>query len=396
MNLYTLNRYLFVGATAIALTLSSCSKKKGCTDPDSINYNPEATIDDGSCEYANTYDVPTTYNFDNVSYAGQTVRLLLLEDLTEKIEEAENGTTVTEAELLAIYENTNNLHNDIASGKKLSDKCEASADTLVRDWFKEIETLSSQAKGYTTDDGLNLAELVEKTIMGGVFYYRAVNDYLDGISDDDNNTVTAGEGTDMEHHFDEAFGYFGAARDYNSHTDTEIKESGEFDANSDNTIDPTSEKCFFYAFTAAKRDLATAVLSTTSQTDYTKTIFDACLQARAAISNKDYETRDAAIVTLKKNWDNIIAATAVHYAREVDETIGTSDTTELYKVWSELKGYTTMLSYNPSMQLGETDITDIYNYIGDMPSDMDNADVDAVISIIQNAYEFTDEQVDNF
>ncbi len=26
----------------------------GCTDPDAINYNPEATIDDGSCEYENT------------------------------------------------------------------------------------------------------------------------------------------------------------------------------------------------------------------------------------------------------------------------------------------------------------------------------------------------------
>lgn len=26
----------------------------GCTDPDAINYNPDATVDDGSCIYDNT------------------------------------------------------------------------------------------------------------------------------------------------------------------------------------------------------------------------------------------------------------------------------------------------------------------------------------------------------
>ena len=32
-----------------ALTLAAC-KKEGCTDPNAINYNPEAKKDDGSCE----------------------------------------------------------------------------------------------------------------------------------------------------------------------------------------------------------------------------------------------------------------------------------------------------------------------------------------------------------
>ena len=36
------------------LLLQSCSKKKGCTDPVSINYDAEAEKDNGSCEYGGT------------------------------------------------------------------------------------------------------------------------------------------------------------------------------------------------------------------------------------------------------------------------------------------------------------------------------------------------------
>jgi hypothetical protein len=36
----------------VAAVSSSCKKKKGCKDPISINYDKEAELDDGSCEYA--------------------------------------------------------------------------------------------------------------------------------------------------------------------------------------------------------------------------------------------------------------------------------------------------------------------------------------------------------
>jgi len=43
--------FILALATSFAL-FTGCSKKKGCTDPISVNYDPDAEKDDGTCEYA--------------------------------------------------------------------------------------------------------------------------------------------------------------------------------------------------------------------------------------------------------------------------------------------------------------------------------------------------------
>ena len=72
-------------------------------------------------------------------------------------------------------------------------------------------------KTYAFDEfGFEPVQLVEKGIMGATFFYQAVSVYMseDKIGNAvDNSEVDPINGTTMEHHWDEAFGYFGVGVD---------------------------------------------------------------------------------------------------------------------------------------------------------------------------------------
>ena len=383
----------------MAMVFTSC-KKEGCTDSTADNYDVEADVDNNTCIYPEE-QAPSVYNFSNVSYTGQTVRLLLLQALEAKMEEAVTG-HVTEAELLAIYENTAGLYADVATDKNLSGKADANADTQVRAWFTAIDTLSSAGMGYTTPNNLDLKQLVGKTLMGGVFFDQALDNYLAVVPNDDNSTVTDGKGTDMEHHFDEAFGYFGAMRTYNDHTDDENKSPGESDANSDGSIDPTSEKNFYFSITAVKRDLNTASLSGSDVTDYSKDLFDAFLNARYAISNNEYGDRDAAMEVIKESWQKIIAATAVHYINDftVDVNGGASQV-DINKHWAEMVAYFAILGYYSEATMTPAEIATVLDLMGESPDDFTGntallTNLETAKASIKTAYGFTDAQANAF
>lgn len=49
---------------------TSCKKKEGCTDPTSLNYDPDAESDDGSCEYPSDDVNAPTYTITSVTISG--------------------------------------------------------------------------------------------------------------------------------------------------------------------------------------------------------------------------------------------------------------------------------------------------------------------------------------
>ena len=92
--------------TIIALLATSCKKEEGCMDPTALNYNSEATIDNGNCNYAPITDLNIHFtqtvngnllildsmmytNQENDNYSIQTVRYLI-SDITLH---ADNGTS---------------------------------------------------------------------------------------------------------------------------------------------------------------------------------------------------------------------------------------------------------------------------------------------------------------
>ena len=57
----------------------------------------------------------------------------------------------------------------------------------------------------------------------------------------------------MEHHWDESFGYFGAARDYNTgYSDDNARKTTQNDSNGDGSIDFKTEFNSGWGITAAK------------------------------------------------------------------------------------------------------------------------------------------------
>ncbi len=280
-----------------------------------------------------SYTVPTTYNFENVSYGGQTDRLDMLEALTSYVKSGHTeGTTLSAQTLNDMYANENSpFDGDVgSSGKDLKSKTYEYTQASVVSLFDSIAKYSGQAGGANGQaglvtganrtilvdaDGREYAQLIDKGLMGSCFYYQGTSKYLsdDKIGDAvDNETVEPGKGTAKEHHFDEAFGYFGVPIDFPTNTEG-IR--------------------FWGKYCNGRDELAG-----------TNDIMDAFLRGRAAISAKDKEGQDKAVADIKQLWEKAAAATAIHYLNDGIEKF--SDDADRLHVLSEAEAFTKALGYN--------------------------------------------------
>jgi hypothetical protein len=293
-------------------------------------------------------------------------------------------------------------------------------ESLVRHWFDVIDAqavawtqgslpvgIDGQAVSavYITPEGHNLQQLLQKFLSVSVAFSQASDDYMDddlegkGLNAP-NDVAKAGENyTELEHAWDEGFGYFGAAQNYGQMTDEENQAaSNGFDANDDGFIDLLSEVNWGHSVNAAKRDRGA---SDDATTDFTQNAWAGFSLGRALIaetagiglSGAQAETladyRDQAISA----WERAIAATVVHYLNaciqdlDPDKAVNTSD---FIKHWSELKGFALGFQFNPHSPMSETEFTGLHQLIGTAPI-MDLAyrvDLQAARDIVSTVFDF--------
>lgn len=310
-------------------------------------------------------------------------------------------------------------------------------DSLVLYWFQQIETLAIDrsngtiplepdgttpiSKVFVTELGQDYQQLVQTFLVGAVAFSQGTDDYLDddidgkGLRSD--NTAQDGDTgwTVLERAWDEAFGYFGAARDYGNYTDDEIAgeggrdgySNGYYDSDGSGTIDLLSEFNFDYAVNAAKRDRSS---SATATTDFTADAWGAFLTGRAIIAASDtlsdtqmrdlQDQRDIAV----RAWENTIAATAVHYINVVLQEMGKFGTVDYSfsnhaQQWSQLKGVALSFQFNPRSSLTAAQFADLHTKIGQAPvlPNRPQPDIDAYRAallaardILKSAYGFAD------
>ncbi len=431
-------QWLAVLLTIASLFLAAC----GSDEEDDAEELEEGTA---------TIAVPQAYVFDSrfmegessVSYSGQVVRNLLLQDLKSTTDSVgkDGARPIAVSDLLKFYEYDDALnlktltttgalsaseshYSALSTGKnlvgKISDELvigyNQTADDLVREWFKGIAENSQDSDklgtpmAYTTDDGVDMSQMINKVLIGAVPYYQATGVYLGGLLERDNSEARDGTDpyTSMEHAWDEAFGYFGAARDYSRYTDEQLAgkvDDFTFDSNGDGSIDFKSEYNFGLSRNAGKRDKGG------SGVDFTQEIFNAFLAGRTAITNQGTVAEISAHRQAAANgMEKVIAATVVHYINDTlsdMSKLGTADENiaNLNKHWAEMKGYTVALQYNPFRLITDGQLAELHGIMGKAPiyekpgSNAYNTQVanyKRAKDVMQAAYGFSNTNMDNW
>ncbi|MFT7164580.1 MAG: hypothetical protein ACI9CZ_001158, partial [Flavobacterium sp.] len=307
---------LFLPALSIvSLCIISCSNDDSPTGEETANYS-----------------VPASYTFERnstttIDFSGQSIRLLMLEEMGNIIKTAAtDGTQANKTVLTNMYSNTNNAFSSTdlnTSGKQLKDKTAASKDYFelyqgggttteklsVQAFFETQLTLAQQASSGTNAtagvagvyldgtsnrlfaaNGLEPQQILLKGMMGASFMDQVVNNYLSknkldqGTNKINNSNKIVEPGktyTTMEHNWDEAYGYIYG-------------------------VDGTKFWASYISQVNADVDFNTL----------TADIDLAFRKGRAAIVANDYTTRDAQINIIKAKLAMVIAVRAVFYLQE--------------------------------------------------------------------------------
>ncbi len=321
-------------------------------------------------------EVPDTYSFENISFSGQTERLNQLEEMVTYMKTSNQmGVQLDKAVLNAMFANTNGDANgnfSFSSEKDIKSKTFEPHLTIFDGYFNDIvaasqsmDTGSNGVAGvlFSADgtesrlhdaQGFEPVQLIEKILMGALMYYQATGVYLeDEKMNVDNKSVVEGEGTAMQHHWDEAYGYLGVSIDF-----------------PDNTEDVR-----FWGKYCVGRD---ALLGTNERLSL------AFLIGRAAITEDRLDERDSAIADVRKEWENVCAGTAIHYINQGINNIG--DDYVRNHALSEAVAFTYSLFYNPERRITEAQIDEVINLIGDNLYEVSTTDLQASRDLLAGIY----------
>ena len=358
---------------------------------DNLNRDIAATVEDGTADPADILSETLNFYFDFDGTADGQEHEFVAGDGSLPVIPATYG-AISSGKSLAGKIAGNDRPEHIVGGEffgwetGLSDT--PTPEELVRYFFDEFaaeatngEVHFGSSKPYLSATGLDYKQLIQKFLLGSITFSQGTADYLQtdwsatnvNESDDPNDPEAY---TAAEHNWDEAFGYFGAARDYNSaFTDDELASGALVDTNNDGSIDLRSEYSFGNSINCAKRDRAVADL--TNPTNFTQEAFDAFIAGRQILNDaaanigndltaQQLADLDVQIVIAAQTWEKCIAATVVHYINDLMDDMGeftegdfasVTNFENLAKHWGEMKGFALGLQFSPESPFRASDDT---------------------------------------
>ncbi len=300
-------------SAALIASVTSCKKDDNKEDGGSSPATPTQT----------TYEF-TREGETSVSYSGQTTRLAMLSEIVSYVKGQISDEAVIDAvKVKAMYAGTGFENTELdASGKQLKKKTYASEvdffetaiDSLAANSLNYgpasngvsgVISNNDESKKYLVDaNGVEWIQVLEKGLMGAVFYYQSTGTqigYLDkivngGISGE---IIDGKNYTEMEHFFDEAFGYFGVSIDF-----------------------PATIPSSFWGKYSDKQNVAYG--SNSIMTNF--------INARQAIVSNNIASRDENIKLIKEKWEKISAAQAFTYLNDFKTKINNGDKTAYHSL----------------------------------------------------------------
>ena len=338
----------------------------------------------------NNIVAPGSYEFtrdgeSSVSFSGQTTRLNQAEELYAAL----NSDASTESGLDLMFNGDSNgsagFDNELLNGtsKIIGSKTSASTlagsavtkqrfDDMITDFATNvvpnwnIDASSGIAGAISTPDGSStyhinemgqeLDQLFFKGLIGAFTLDQIVNNYihpnqLDSgtrIDDNDNNVLSGDNNyTDMEHKWDEGFGYL-----YGLEGDN-LEFAGSTPSGSGSLLMKYFKK-----------------VNDNYETGISQVVYDAFIMGRTAIVNKDYELRDQQAAIIKVELSKVIGYYAIHYMNDYVAKLESGNIASAHHSLSEAWGFLLSLQFTnngndePFMERGVVEYF-LDNYMAD-------------------------------
>jgi hypothetical protein len=308
----------------------------------------------------------------------------MLAELTDYMKTANTPGTIVSAPIMVdMFINENNPFQDEElnnSDKQIRDKTnfldQANIENLMVD-FAIATSLAPEdfvqpgspgvilseggTKQYFFDEnGMEHIQLIEKGLMGSLLYHQITSVYLTDSKigpSVDNTNVIPGKGTDMEHHWDEAFGYLGLPEDYPTNTE---------------------DVRFLGKYIHAREPLMQSGTK----------IMNAIIAGRFAITENDMQEKDIQAEIVISELEKAMGGTGIYYINSAMTNI--TDAALRNHALSEAIAFIRALKFNDGKSIVTQDIDRAIELIGD---DLNNVSTDDLIearTIIANALGLSD------
>lgn len=287
-----------------------------------------------------------------VDFSGQTTRQDMLAEMNTLMSSGAGSTVFDSAKLSAMYANTGSpftaANLNAATDKTLKSKTAGSFSAAEADaerrtfekWFGIVATSSKwkavakngqagvvtanngTSKYLVDEKGIEYGQLVQKGLIGAVLLDQMLNVYLgtEKMAADNKTVVNDKSYTQLEHHWDEAYGY--------------MTKNGTFPLR----VNGIAQERFLGGYLRQVAD--------------STSFFLAFLKGRAAIANADYATRDAQITFIRNAAEKAIAMVAVSYLNKTSKGLA-SDPAAAMHAFAEGLGFVYSLRFAPNPKINK-------------------------------------------